>query len=67
MSFEQSIKLVARSSYLFLFSTTTEICLEFFKKFARRAGYVDSARDTAFAVFHAFDDARFLPALGAVG
>src|SRR5580692_4727939 len=41
--------------------------LQLLEKFAGRAGDVDSAGDTAFAVFDALDDARGLAAFRAVG
>src|SRR4029077_8672704 len=40
--------------------------LQLLEKLTRRARDVNPARDAAFAVFHALDDARGLAALGAI-
>ena len=45
----------------------TTLVLQLLEELAGRAGDVDSARDAAFAVFYALDDARGLAALGAIG
>jgi hypothetical protein len=41
--------------------------LQLFEELARRARDIDSAGSAALAIFHAFDDARGLAALGTIG